>query len=140
MNVSIIVAAISAVASVGVASATFVLNKRAERATSLRHRKQEQYHELLKALAALCTPVDNITDAKHQIAIAINMVALVAPQYVVSAAMAYYRDLSASPGHPTRHHQRLLSDLILKLRESLELPFVDDPKTFDFDFGRISET
>jgi dipeptide/tripeptide permease len=131
MNAEITVALITTSASIVIAAATFFLTKRAERAAQLQRRKERQYYALLKALAAFYDATADLVAARQQAASAINMIVLVAPQDLVASVMAYYREMLVWP--PRREERdRLLKALVLKMRESLELPFVDDPASFDF--------
>lgn len=143
MNANVVVALITTSASIVIAAATFFLTKRAERATQLRQRKQEHYYELLKALAAFYDTTADVVKTRQQAASAMNMIVLVAPQDLVASVMTYYREMLV---WPPRHEERdrLLRLLVLKMRRSLELPFVDDPASFDFAFvpvdSRVDDT
>lgn len=133
MNANIAIALITTSASIVVAAGTFFLTKRAERAAQLRQRKQEVYSDLLKALAAFYDTTADVLKARQQAASAMNIIVLVAPQDLVASVMTYYREMLV---WPPRHEERdrLLKVLVLKMRESLELPFADDPASFDFAF------
>ena len=58
---------------------------------------------------------------------------LVAPQMVVQALMQF-KDEITTPNHERTQagHDMRLKALVLALRSSLELPFPDDPQTFEF--------
>ena len=138
MSPNIVVALITASASVIIAAATFFLTKRSERAAQLRQRKEEQYYDLLRAFAAFHDATSDVVKARQQLANAINLVVLVAPQYVITSVMAIYHEMLIWPPRPDEQ-RRLLLDLILKLRKSLELPFEDDASTFDFEIVSVDK-
>jgi hypothetical protein len=132
MNAQIIVALIAALASILAAAITFFLTKSKERSVELQQRKQSQYQELLSAVSDLADDNVTLAQAQRRFAAAVNTVVLVAPQPVIDAVMAYYRELlSKTIDRPRR--VELLKRLILEIRKSLELPFDDDPDTFDFE-------
>jgi hypothetical protein len=132
VNAEIVVALIAASASILGAAITFFLTKSRERSAQLQQRKQSQYQELLSAISDLADYSVTQEQAQRRFAAAVNTIVLVAPQPVIDAVMAYYRELTSE----TKDRQRrveLLKRLILEIRKSLELPFDDDPNTFDFE-------
>jgi hypothetical protein len=133
METSIIVAIISASASVLVASLSFALNKRAERKAALQQRKITHYQELLNALSDLAVDGVDKEKANQRFANAANTIALVAPQYVIEALMQFHEEVKFSnPNKSQEGHDRALKILLLAIRKSLDLPFGDDPSTFNF--------
>ena len=133
METSIVVAIISASASIVVAALSFALNKRAERITALQQRKINHYKELLDALSDIVVDGTNKEDAQQRFANAVNTIALVAPQSVVEALMRFHDEVKFSnPNRTEEGHDKALKVLLLAIRKSLKLPFGDDPKTFDF--------
>lgn len=138
MNTQITVALITALAGILAAAITFFLTKSKERSAQLQQRKQTQYQELLSSISDLADYSVSLEKANKRFAAAVNTVVLVAPQPVIDALMAYYRDLSnRTPDHHRR--AKLLNHLILEIRKSLELPFTDDPKTFDFELVAVTK-
>jgi hypothetical protein len=132
MNAEITVALVTASASILAAAITFFLTKSKERSVELQQRKQSQYKELLSAVSDLADGGVTLEQAQRRFAAAVNTIVLVAPQPVIAAVMAYYRELlSQTTNRPRR--VELLKRLILEIRKSLELPFDDDPNTFDFE-------
>lgn len=132
MDTQITVAIITASASIVVAAITFFLTKSKERSDQLQQRKQSQYQELLSAISDLADDSVPLDQARRRFAAAVNTIVLVAPQPVIGALMAYYRELT----NETINRQRrveLLKHLVLEIRISLALPFNDDPNTFDFE-------
>ena len=131
--VSITVAIISASATVIVAALSFALNKWAERKTALQQRKLTHYQELLNALSDLAVDGTDKDKANQRFANAANTIALVAPQYVIEALMQFHDEVKFSnPNKSQEGHDRALKKLLLAIRKSLELPFRDDPQTFNY--------
>ena len=77
-----------------------------------------------------------LEQARKRFAAAVNTVVLVAPQPVVAATMAYYRVLAGEVIDRKRSVE-ILKELVLELRRSLELPFADNPATFDFELVAV---
>ena len=133
MDKTIIVAIISASASIIVAAISYVLNKRSERKAALQQRKVAHYQELLNALSELAVDGTDKNMANQRFANAANTIALVAPQYVIEALMRFHDEVKYSnPNKSQEGHDKTLKELLLAIRKSLELPFRDDPQTFDF--------
>jgi hypothetical protein len=133
METSIIIAIISASASVVVAALSFVLNKRAERKAALQQRKLAHYQELLNALSDLAVDGTDKDKANQRFANAANTIALVAPQYVIAALMEFHDEVKFSnPNKSQEGHDRTLKELLLAIRKSLDLPFRDDPHSFNY--------
>jgi len=135
MDTTVQVAIIAAAASIIAAVVGFVFNKRAERADALQERMVNHYRELLCALSDLA--VDSADQScRHRYAQAVNTIALVAPQDVVSCLMRFQNNVTSSnrpssSGQGGRNYQPELNQLLLEIRRSLNLPFEDDPSTFD---------
>jgi hypothetical protein len=133
MNPTISVAIITASTSIIVAAITFILTKRAERKDVLQQRKLAHYQELLSAISDLA--IDDVDKEKANLKFArsVNTIALVAPQDVISALMTFHDEIKFSNHNRTlEKHDRLLKELLLAMRKSLELPFHDNPSSFDF--------
>lgn len=115
------------------AALSFALNKRAERKTALQQRKLAHYQELLNALSDLAVDGIDKEKANQRFANAVNTIALVAPQHVIEALMRFHDEVKFSnPNASQEGHDRALKILLLAIRKSLDLPFRDDPTTFDF--------
>jgi proline dehydrogenase len=133
VNSTVIVAIIGAAASIIAASLSFWLTKRAERQDALQQRKLEHYHELLSAISDLAVDGADKDQANQNFARAANTIALVAHPRVIAALMAFHDEVKFSnPTRTTEGHDRKLKELLLAIRKSLDLPFKDDPATFDF--------
>jgi len=133
METSLIVAIISASASIIVAALSFTLTKMSERKAILQKRKTEHYQELLDALSDLAVDGTNKELANQRFAKAANTISLVAPQYVINALMQFHDEVKPSnPNWSLEKEGKALKVLLLAIRKSLKLPFRDDPETFDF--------
>ncbi len=136
MTAQITVAIITASASIAVAAVMFFLTKSKERADQLRQRKQAHFQELLMGISDLADHTVPLEQARKRFAAAVNTVVLVAPQPVIAATMAYHRVLGSEVIDRKRSVE-VLRELVLELRKSLELPFDDDPATFDFELAVV---
>jgi hypothetical protein len=136
IDISVQVAIISAAASIFVASISVILATRQKQAEDLRQRKLEHYKLLLSAISDLVLYESNENawnEANNKFASAANTIAMVAPQSVITALMAFHDEVKFSnPNHSPERHDQLLIELLLKIRRSLDLPFKDDPTTFTF--------
>lgn len=133
MNPIILVAIIGALASIIIAASTFVLTKRAERKDVLQQRKLSHYQELLSAISDLAIDDVDKEEANLRFAKSVNTIALVAPQEVITELMNFHDEIKFSNTEKTlEKHDQKLKSLLLAMRKSLELPFKDDPKNFNF--------
>lgn len=127
------VAIITASASIVVVGFTYVLNARAKRKDALRQRMVEHYNELLCAISDLAVDGTDKDDAHRRAARAVNTIALVAPQRVISALMVFHSEVKPSNTERSLDsHNQKLKQLLLEIRRSLRLGFKDDPETFVF--------
>ena len=133
LNVTIIVAVVSASASILAAALTFYLTKRHELAVQLRHEKLNHYKVLLAAISDLAVDGTNKTDANMRFALAVNTIGLAAPQYVISALMAFHDEVKyTNPCKSDERHDRLLNELLLAIRKDIGLAKGDNAGTFKF--------
>ena len=133
METSILIAIISASASIIVAALSFALNKWAERKNSLQQRRTIHYQELLNAISDLAVDGIDKEKANQRFASAANTIALVAPQYVIDTLMTFHDEVKFTNPNPSRDgHDRKLKELLLAIRKSLDLPYKDNPNTFNF--------
>ncbi len=134
MDYQIIVAIITAGAAIIVAVVSFFLNESAKRKTEWQQKKFGHYQNLLLAISDLVIDGKNKTKANQDFSTASNTIALIAPQKVIDALMAFHDEVkwanrdSASP----ERHDELLKNLILLIREDIGLSKNDDSKTFAF--------
>jgi hypothetical protein len=133
MNVPIIVAVVSASASLLAAALTFYLTKRHELAVQLRNEKLNHYKVLLASVSDLAVDGTNKDDANMRFALAANTIGLAAPQYVINALMAFHDEIKFSNPHKSqKRHDKLLNDLLLAIRKDIGLAKGDDAATFNF--------
>ncbi|HET6991397.1 MAG TPA: hypothetical protein VFJ43_08745 [Bacteroidia bacterium] len=133
MDPTISVAIIGATASILIAALTFFFTKKSERKDALQQRKLERYQELLGAISDLAIDDVDKVDANLRFAKSVNTIVLVAPQKLINALMEFHDEVKFSnPNKSQGGHDNKLRNLILEMRKSLELPFDDDPKKFNF--------
>ena len=133
MNATIIVAVVSASATIFAAALTFYLTKSNELAVQLRNEKLNHYKVLFAALSDLAVDGTNKNDANMRFALAVNTIGLAAPQYVINALMAFHDEVKFSNSQKSQErHDKLLNDLVLAIRKDIGLAKGDDIGTFKF--------
>jgi hypothetical protein len=133
MNDSIVVALITASASILVAALTFYFTKRHERTVQLRNEKLNHYKVLFSALSDLAVDGTNKSEANMKFALATNTIALAAPQNVIDALMAFHDEVKFSnPDKSPERHDELLKELLLTVRKDIGLAKGDNKHTFNF--------
>jgi hypothetical protein len=116
MDRTVQVAIIAAGASIVAAVLSFVLNKRAERLSALQERLLAHYRELLSALSDLAVDGIDKNKANQRFALAVNTIALVAPQSVILALMDFHDEVKFSnPNRSDEGHDRKLKHLLLEI-------------------------
>jgi hypothetical protein len=132
MDSAIVVATITASASILVAAVTFWLTKRHQLTMEWRQQKLSHYRELLAALSDLAVDGTDKDEANMRFARAVNTIGLIGSQSAVAALMAYHDEVkySNSKRSPDRHDE-LLVRLILAIRQDIGL-VKDDVATFNF--------
>lgn len=132
MTNEVLVAAITASSGVVIAAVSYFLTKRQQRETEWRNSKLNHYKVLLSSISGLA--VDNAdVDAHHRFALALNTLALVAPQKVVEATLAFHDGVKiSSQDRSLEHHDQLLAQLLLAIREDLGMNPKDNPRTFRY--------
>lgn len=132
MDTPILVAVISAAASIAVAAVTFFFTKRKEREAEWRKQKLEHYREFLDALSGT-VGTDSTPDAQRRWARATNTIGLVASQRVLLALRRFQDAIARSNPDPSQDvHDRALNQLMLAIRADLDISPADDPDTFSF--------
>ena len=133
MNDAVAVAIITGGASLLVAAVMFYLTKRHELAVQLRNEKLNHYKVLFSALSDLAVDGADKDDANMRFALAVNTIALAAPQEVIGALMAFHDEVKFSNPDPSSEaHDRLLKDLLLAVRRDIGLAKGDDVTSFSF--------
>jgi competence protein ComGF len=132
MATEVMVAVITVSGSVLVAAVSYFLTKRQQREAEWRDSKLNHYKVLLSSISDLA--VDNQDVEAHQkFALAMNTLALVAPQKVIKAMLAFHDGVKlSSEDRSLERHDQLLADLLLAIREDLGMKPKDDPATFRY--------
>lgn len=132
MDTPILVAIISASASIAVAAITFFLTKRKEREAEWRKQKLEHYREFLDALSGI-VGTDSTPEAQRRWAKATNTIGLVASQRVLAALWKFQESIANSnPNRSNEDHDRKLNQLMFAIRADLGVSPKDDPANASF--------
>lgn len=132
MDTAIIVAIISAGASILAAAFTFWFTKHKEREADSRRQKFEHYKELINSFSGIVGS-DSTPEGQKQFARACNNLGLIASQEVLIALQAFQDEIRVSnPSRSTEHHDALLAKLMLAIRTDLGLSKNDHPESFTF--------
>ena len=129
----VIVAIIAASTSVVVAALSFYLTKRHELFVQRQSEKINHYKVLFSAISDLFVDGTDKDDANRRFALATNTIALVAPQEVIDALMAFHDEIKYSnPNRSENKFYKLFNALLLAIRRDIRLAKGDDKATFDF--------
>ena len=129
MDTSIIVALITVAGGV----IAFSLTKRHEIESEWKKDKLNHYKVLLSALSDLAVDGTDKDKANERFSLAVNTIALVAPQSVISVLMEYHDYVKFSNKERTPEgHDILLNKLLLVIRKDIGLSKKDNPKSFNF--------
>ena len=132
MNVPIIAAILTAVASVFVAALTFWLTKHKEREADVRKQKLEHYRDLVSSFSGI-VGTDSTPEGQKHFARASNNLSLIASQEVLIALQAFQHEIRKSNPEPSvERHDMLLKNLMLAIRNDLGLAKKDDPEKLSF--------
>jgi hypothetical protein len=133
MNTTIIATLITISGSIMVAALTFYLTKKHEIKVEWQKQKLNHYKVLISLLSDLAVDGTDKEKANINFSLAANTIALVAPQYVISALMAFHDHVKfTNPNKSQEEHDRLLIELLLAIRKDIGLAEKDNLKTFDF--------
>jgi len=128
----IFVAVISVSGSIVVAAISYFLTKRQQINAEWRASKLNHYKMLLSSISNLAVDNQDI-EAHHQFALAMNTLALVAPQNVVDAMLAFHDGVKIT--NQTRNnefHDQLLSKLLIAIRADLGMRPRDNAVKFHY--------
>jgi hypothetical protein len=132
MTNEVMVAAITASGGVIVAALSYFLTKRQQREAAWRDSKLNHYKALLSAISDLAVNNQDV-EAHHRFALAMNTLALVAPQKVVDAMLAFHDGVkSTSEDRSAERHDQLLAELLLAIRADVGIKPKDDQTTFKY--------
>jgi len=133
MNDAIIVAIITASGGLVVAALTFYLTKRHELSVQWQKDKLNHYKVLLSALSDLAVDGTDKDNANMRFSLAVNTIALAAPQDVINALMAFHDEVKFSnPDKLPDRHDKLLKQVMLAIRRDIGLAKGDDAQHFNF--------
>lgn len=132
MDTPILVAVISAAASLVAAAITFSLTKKKEREAEWRKQKLEHYRELLDALNGT-VGTDSTPEAQRRWTRACNIIVLVASRQVLSALREFQNaTVISNPNRSNEEHDQKLKQLMLAIRADLNISPADKAEDFSF--------
>jgi len=133
MTSQIIIAIIGASGTLLLASLTYYLTKRQQIEKEWRDAKINHYKVLLSSLSGLAVDGIDKNEANLNFSLAVNTIALVAPQYVVTAVMNFHDEVKFSNSNrKPENHDKLLIELLLAIRKDIKISKKDDPESFKF--------
>jgi len=133
METSLIVAFVSVVGSVLVASTTFYLTKRHQIRMEWQKEKITHYKVLVTAISDLAIDDTDKVDANVRFCSAVNSICLVAPEHVITALMAFHNEVKHSnPNKSLEKHDELLRNLMLAIRKDVGVSGKDPNGLSDF--------
>jgi len=133
MDNSVLIAIITASGSVIVAAVSFYLTKRHQIKSEWKKEKLNHYKELLSALSELAIDGADKGKANIKFASSANTIALVASQEVITAIMNFHDEVKFSNRSKSpEKHDKLLKELLLKIRQDIGLSKKDNEDTFVF--------
>jgi len=133
MDTPITVAIITASASIIVASASFFFAKRYVVKAKWQQEKLSHYKILLSSISDLATEGTDVKAANLGYFQAFNTIALVAPQNVIDALIAFQEEIRSTNSNKNLiNHDKLLKELLLAIRADISLASKDDKETFKF--------
>lgn len=119
METGIVVAVVSAAASIIGAAVSFFFSIRKEKAGDWRKVKFEHYREFMAALSSI-VGADATPEGHRRFAQACNTVQLVASKHVIEALHDFREEIAGSnPDRSKESHDKLLSRLIREIRADL---------------------
>jgi hypothetical protein len=133
MDNSILIAIISASASILVAALTFYLTKRHQTRADWKREKLEHYRKLLISLSDLAVDGKNKERANQDFAEFSNTICLVASQEVIHRLMILHNEIKQSSDKRNFDLEvKLINDLMIEIRKDIGLTKKDDVHKFDF--------
>ncbi len=133
MTDTIMVTIITVTSSILIAALTFYLTKKHELSVKWQNEKLNHYKVLFSSISDLAVDGNNKNKASMNFALAVNTIALVAPQYVIDALMAFHDEVkfTNTDKSPDRH-DKLLVQLLLAVRKDIGLAKGDKCTSFKF--------
>lgn len=132
METPIVVAIITTFTSIAVAAVSYFFTKLKEREADWRKQKLEHYRELLEGISGTVGS-DSTPEGNRRFARAPNVIALVASQKVLNALRDYQDEVRVTNTNKSdERHDKVLVNLLLAIREDLNISPKDDHETFSF--------
>lgn len=132
LDSGILIATIGVVGSAATAAISYTLTKRLEFQAHRRELKINHYKVLLAAISDLAVDSTD-ADAHRRFALAVNTIALVAPQRVVASVLAFHDGTRASSSDQNiACHDQLLTRLMLDIRTDLKIRPKDHGASFEY--------
>jgi hypothetical protein len=133
MDNSILIAIISASASILVAALTFYLTKRHQTRSEWKKEKLEHYRKLLVSLSDLAVDGKNKDKANQDFSEYSNTICLVASQEVIHKLMTLHDQIKRpKEQRDFELEAKLLNALMMAIRKDIGLTKKDDASNFDF--------
>ena len=133
MDNSVLIAIISASASLLVAALTFYLTKRHQTRADWKREKLEHYRKLLVSLSDLAVYGKNKEKANQDFSEFSNTICLVASQEVIHKLMLLHNEIKQSNEKRNWDLEvKLINDLMIEIRKDIGLTKKDDVQKFDF--------
>lgn len=132
MDTNILLAVVPIAGGLITAAASYWFTKKQQLELQRAESKLNHYKTLLTAISDLA--IDNLDhDAHRRFANAVNTIALVGPQSVVMAVLAFHDGIKmSSTDRSSENHDRLLTALVLAIRDDLKIEPEDLPATFSY--------
>jgi hypothetical protein len=133
MDNSVLIAIISASASLWVAALTFYFTKKHQIQAEWKREKLEHYRKLLVSLSDLAVDGKNKDKANEDFSEFSNTICLVASQEVIHKLMLLHNEIKQSnEKHNLDHEVKLVNDLMIEIRKDIGLTKKDNVQKFDF--------
>src|SRR6266542_2450178 len=124
----VLVAVLGLVGSAVTAAMSYVFTKRQQLEAQWRESKRTHYQHLVSAISDVAVENRNV-EAWRRFASVVNTIALVAPQSVVQAVLAWN---DRGPNATVEQHDELLTRVMLTIRADLGITPKDDAGTFRY--------
>jgi hypothetical protein len=135
MTDTVWVALITSVSPIAATVATLWVTRSNKLRLAWRKDKLERYEELLDSLSCLAIDGEDWDEANIRFAKAATTLALVAPQYVVTALMEFHDEIKFSNENKTQEgHDERLNRLLMAIRRDIGTSIGDNARSFSFHF------
>ena len=132
MDSNTLVAVVPVAGSILTAALSYLFARRQQLSAQWRESKLNHYKVLLAGISDLAIDGADV-EAHKRFASAVNTIALVAPQRVVLALLAFHDEIRMSNADRTREeHDRLLTKLVVEIRLDLGVNPKDNIRSFRY--------